>query len=92
MQKPARSVPGMGDTVAIRVSAEAAAAASSAAAWRGISLEQYVDRAVAHVARQDAELAAALKEAEDDIAAGRVHTQQEVEIMFGVERERRDAA
>ena len=92
LDRPERSLLAMGETLAIHVSADVAAAANSAATWRGMSLETYVEKAVAHIARQDAELAAALREAEDDLAAGRVHTQQEVESMFGVERERRDAA
>ncbi|MES2044176.1 MAG: ribbon-helix-helix protein, CopG family [Pseudomonadota bacterium] len=49
-------------------------------------------RAIAQFVEEEAALVAAIREAEADIAAGNVHTQDEVEAMFGVDRSRRDAA
>jgi predicted transcriptional regulator len=49
-------------------------------------------RAIAQFVEEEAALVAAIREAEDDVAAGHVHTQDEVEAMFGVDRSRRDAA
>jgi predicted transcriptional regulator len=40
----------------------------------------------------DAKLAADLKAAEDDLDAGRFYTQEQVEAMFKVRRDQRDAA
>ena len=72
--------------------AELAATIASAAAWRGMTVEQYVSAVLTRAARLDAELAADIKQGEDDLAAGRSHSQAEVEAMFGVRREQRRAA
>ena len=49
-------------------------------------------RAIAQFVEEEAAIVAAIREAEADIAAGNVFTQDEVEAMFGVDRSRRDAA
>ena len=49
-------------------------------------------RAIAQFVEEEAGIVAALREAEADIAAGNLVTQDEVEAMFGVDRSRRDAA
>ena len=69
-----------------------AAAAETAAAWRGLTVEQYVRKVVTAAARLDAELAADIKVGEEDIAAGRVYTQDQIEEIFNVRREHRRAA
>ena len=68
------------------------AAVETAAAWRGMSFEEYVRAVVATAAHLDAELAADIKEGEDDLAAGRFYTQEQMEDMFNVRREQRRAA
>ena len=82
----------MADMLSMNLAGELAAAVNAAAAWRGISPEQYVREVVATATRLDAELAADIKEGEDDLAAGRFYTQEEVEAMFNVQREGRRAA
>ena len=72
--------------------AELVAAVEAAATFRGMSPSEYVREIVTLASRLDAELAADLKEAEDDIAAGRFYTQEQVEAMFNVRREQRNAA
>ena len=76
----------------VELSAALAATVAAAAEWRGMSIEQYVQAVVTRAARLDAELAADIKEGEDDLAAGRSYTQEEVEAMFNVRREQRRAA
>lgn len=76
----------------VELASDLAAAATAAAAWRGMTLDRYVREVLTTAARLDAELAANIKEGEDDFAAGRSYSQAEVEAMFGVHREQRDAA
>lgn len=64
----------------------------TAAKFRGMSVERYVDEVLSTAAKLDADMAADLREADEDFAAGRFHSQEEVEKMFGVQREHRDAA
>ncbi len=54
----------------------------AAAAWRDTSLEQYIRSALERASRMDAEFAAFVQVGLDDIDAGRVHTQEEVEAWF----------
>ena len=82
----------MTDAITLRLDSELTASVGAAADWRGVSLQEFALAAIADAVRSDAELAVLIKEGEDDIAAGRVYTQEEVEAMFGVDRERRDAA
>ena len=82
----------MEDAPSVTLTPELAGAVDAAAAWRGMTVEQYIREVVAVAARLDAELAADLREGEDDLAAGRFYTQEEVEAMFAVKRERRRAA
>lgn len=51
-----------------------------------------VARAIADFLDREEALLVAIKEGEADIAAGRVHSQEEVEAMFGIERDERHAA
>lgn len=51
-----------------------------------------VARAITQFVEHEENLIAAIKEGEADIAAGRVHSQDEVEAMFGVKRDERHAA
>lgn len=71
---------------------DVSAAVAKAAAFRGMSPAQYVQDVVTIATKLDVELAASLKEAEDDFAAGRFYTQEEVEAMFSVRREQRSVA
>ena len=80
------------DPRSVRFDSALADAVASAAAWRGLTLEEYVRQVVAIASRLDAKLAADLKEAEDDLDAGRFYTQEQVEAMFKVRRDQRDAA
>ncbi len=48
------------------------------------AIERYVD--------EESQLLAMIREGEADIEAGRVFTQEDVEAMFNVKREQRDAA
>lgn len=89
---PKRSVQAMTDQPPIRLTPELRVAVERAATFRGMSADTYVSEVLSIAARLDAELAADLKEAEDDIAAGRVCTQKEVEAKFNVRREQRSAA
>ncbi len=82
----------MEDARSITLTPEIAGAVNAAAAWRGMTVEQYVRKVVAVAAQLDAELAADIKDGEDDLAGGRFYTQEEVEAMFAVKRERRRAA
>lgn len=49
-------------------------------------------RAIERFVADEGELIAAIKVGEADLAAGRVHTQEEVEALFGVKRDERRAA
>lgn len=51
-----------------------------------------VARAIARFVEEEEGMLAAIKEGEADIVAGRVHSQEEVEAMFGVVRGERHAA
>lgn len=51
-----------------------------------------VEQAIARFVAEESQLLALIKEGEADIEAGRTYTHEEVVAMFGVERERRDAA
>ena len=82
----------MTEAATLQLDPELTASVQAAANWRGMSLQEFALAAISEAVRSDAELAALIKEGEDDIAAGRVFTQEEVEAMFGVNRERRDAA
>ena len=82
----------MNDARSVQLDSTLADAAASAAAWRGVSLEQYVREVVAIASRLDAKLAADLRDADDDLNAGRFYTQEQVEAMFNVRRDQRDAA
>ena len=64
----------------------------AAARFRGMSVERYVEEVVSIAAKLDADLAADLLEADEDLAAGRFYTQEQVEARFGVKREQRNAA
>lgn len=55
---------------------------------RGWLVAQAIERYVA----EESQFLALIKEGEADIEAGRVFTQEEVEAMFGVKRDQRDAA
>ena len=55
---------------------------------RGWLVAQAIERYVA----EESQFLALIKEGEADIEAGRVFTQDEVEAMFGVKRDQRDAA
>ena len=76
----------------LELSRELADAVATAAAWRGITPDRYAHEVLDRATRLDAELAAAIKEGEDDLAAGRFLTQEEVEAKFGVRRDQRQAA
>ena len=76
----------------LELSRELAEAVATAAAWRGMTPDCYVREVLARATGLDAELAAAIKEGEDDLAAGRLHTQEELATKFGVRRDRRQAA
>ena len=52
----------------------------------------HIARAIERYVAEEGQLLAMILEGEADIAAGRVHTQEEVEAMFAVRRGRRDAA
>lgn len=82
----------MNEAQSVQLDPALADAVASAAAWRGLSIEQYVREVVGIASRLDAKLAADLKEAEDDLDAGRFYTQEQVEAMFSVRRDQRDAA
>ena len=82
----------MTEAQSVQLDPALADAVAAAAAWRGVSLEDYVRQVVAIASRLDAKLAADLKEAEDDLHAGRFYTQEQVEAMFNVRRDQRDAA
>jgi predicted transcriptional regulator len=51
-----------------------------------------VAKAIERYVAEEGELIAAIRVGEADLDAGRTHTQQEVEAMFGVKRDRRNAA
>ena len=51
-----------------------------------------VSRAIERYVDEESQILALIREGEADIEAGRVFTQEEVEAMFNVKRERRDAA
>ena len=55
---------------------------------RGWLVAQAIERYVA----EESQFLALIREGEADIAAGRTFTQEEVEAMFGVKRDQRDAA
>ena len=82
----------MTEAQSVQLDPALADAVAAAAAWRGVSLEDYVRQVVAIASRLDAKLAADLKEAEDDLDAGRFYAQEQVEAMFNVRRDQRDAA
>ena len=50
-----------------------------------------VSRAIASFVEEEAALVAAIREAEADIDAGNFFTQEEMEVMFNVDRSQRDA-
>lgn len=51
-----------------------------------------VAKAVERYVKEELEFIAFIKEGEADIDAGRVHSQEEVEAMFGISTGERDAA
>ena len=51
-----------------------------------------VSRAIERYVDEESQLLAMIREGEADIEAGRVFTQEDVETMFNVKREQRDAA
>jgi predicted transcriptional regulator len=55
---------------------------------RGWLVAQAIERYVA----EEAQFLALIREGEADIEGGRTFTQEEVEAMFGVKRDQRDAA
>ena len=78
--EPAKySLRDMGEPHAIDLGNEVAVAAASAAAWRGVSLEDYVREVVATAARMDAELAAFVQEGVDSADRGELVSQEEME-------------
>lgn len=81
----------MGDAQPITLPAELAGAVRTVAEWRGMSPERYVQEVVAMAARLDAELAAEITAGEGDLSSGRSYTQQEIETMFGVTKDRLDS-
>lgn len=72
----------MTEARSIDLSKDVAAAATSAAAWRGVSVEEYVRDVVATAARMDAELAAFVQEGIDSAERGEIVTQEEMEAWF----------
>ena len=82
----------MSEQQPLRLTPELIGAVTAAAAFRGMSPGQYVQEVVAVATRLDAELAADLKEADEDFESGRFYTQEQVEAMFNVQREQRSAA
>ena len=69
---------------------ESLASLKAAAAWRDMSVDDYVKSVVETATRKDGELAALVQEGLDDIDAGRVYTQEQVEARF--EARHRDIA
>ncbi len=74
----------------INLDAESLASLKEAAAWREMSIDAYVKSVVETATRMDVELAAFVQEGLDDIDAGRVYTQEQVEAWF--EARHRDIA
>jgi predicted transcriptional regulator len=69
---------------------ESLASLKAAAAWRDMSVDDYVKSVVETATRMDIELAAFVQAGIDDIDAGRSYTQEQVEAWF--EARHRDIA
>ena len=78
--------------ITARVSEELAADLDKLAGELERSRAWIVAKAIKRYVREELEFIAYIQEGEDDIAAGRVHSQEEVEAMFNVRRAYRDAA
>lgn len=78
--------------VTARIDAELAARLDALASDHDRSRAWIVSRAIARFVDEEEALIGAIKEGEADIAAGRVRSQEDVEALFGVRRDERNAA
>ncbi len=78
------------EPLTIDLDAETLASLQAASVWRGMSVTDYVKSVVETATRKDGELAALVQKGLDDIDAGRVYTQEQVEAWF--EARHRDIA
>ena len=81
-----------GTTLTTAVDGETLILLDKIAAAHGQSRERAIAVAIERYAREEAEFIDFVQEGIDDFEAGRVHTQEEVEAMFAVRREPREAA
>ena len=75
-----------------RVSAELSARIDALASEMERSRAWVIAKAIERYVDEELELIEAIREGERDIDEGRCFTQEEVEAMFGVKRDERDAA